>query len=260
MNLRAQPAPVQRHVVLHNHLFKNAGTSIDHILKTNFGPTWQTREFPSPGQNNTEAVAEWISSTPHGVAFSSHTLMGPLPRIEGIQIHPILMLRDPVERIASAYRFERAQDAETRGAKLAKAHGFAGYVHARIAIEGDRQCQNFQTQRLASLMPDHPGNERARACAALAEIARTGVLGLVSDFEAAMGRLSHVLLPHYPQFTWRPVTANASGPESAHTVSPDMRDMLRRENADDLALVREAQRLLRQTPAGVGTLHEAGMA
>jgi len=34
-----------RTILIHYHLFKNAGTSLDAVLKENFGDKWITREF-----------------------------------------------------------------------------------------------------------------------------------------------------------------------------------------------------------------------
>lgn len=249
-----------RHIILHNHLFKNAGTSVDHILRHNFGDRWKSREFHGTMTSNTALVETWIKQNPGTIAFSSHTLTGPLPRISDTTIIPVTLLRDPVERIASAYRFEHLQDAETRGALLAKRHGFAGYVHARLLIKGDRQCRNFQTSRLAALMPDTLGSELDRARAALRHISQSGVLGLVADFDTAMNRLSALISPHHPDFNWQPVTANASGPGVAQTVSPDMRQVLLETNRDDLALVAYAECLLRQTPTRVRVPQTAGTA
>ena len=230
-----------RHVILHNHLFKNAGTSVDHILRQNFPGRWVTREFPDPRPGHTPDITGWIRNNPEAVAFSSHTIQAPLPQIDGVRIIPIVMLRDPVDRIASAYRFERVQDADTRGTRLARQNGFAGYVHARLATLGDRQCRNFQTNRLASLAPHISKGELARAQFAATSLSQNGVLGLVSSFEAAMDRLSDLVKPHFPAFDWQPVNANASGQSAAHSVSPDMRRILEETNGDDYQLLRHAR-------------------
>ncbi len=243
MNI-AWPQGTLRPLILHNHLFKNAGTSVDYILRQNFGNRWVTREFQGVGSASTDAVAQWITDHPTAVAFSTHTMLGPLPEIDGIHVMPIVMLRDPVDRIASAYRFERVQNAETRGTVLARQNGFAGYVHARLRTQGDHQCRNFQTSRLAMLTPGKDGSELDRAKAALDQIADVGVLGLVADFPDAMLRLQQVIQPYFQRFHWQPVTANASAQKTAHAVSPDMREMLKYENADDYALLTYANRLL----------------
>lgn len=233
-----------RHIVLHYHLFKNAGTSVDAILKRNFGARWVTAEFPRAGGPNTARVEKWIRETPESCAYSSHTMIGPLPEIAGVEVIPLILLRDPIARIRSAYHFERGQDAETWGARLAKRQDFAGYVRTRLARSGDRQCRNFQTHRLASMIPgDAPERDRARQ--ALALVKARGVLGRVENFDAAMARLAERLRPHHPDFTWQSLRANASR-NAAHTPVPDaLLADLRAANADDLALLSAHDRTAR---------------
>lgn len=252
------PDHTMRHIILHNHLFKNAGTSVDHILQQNFKGRWVTREFPDPRPDNTPDISGWINGNPDAIAFSSHTIQTVLPTLPDVRIIPIIMLRDPVDRIASAYRFERTQKADTRGAQLARQNGFAGYVHARLETKGDRQCRNFQTHRLAALSSDSMADELTRAQAAAALIARTGVLGLVSEFDAAMARLSVLIKPHFPEFDWQPVIANASGHNSVQSVSPDMRRVLEDANRDDFSLLRHARNLLAHASTGAGTVQRSG--
>lgn len=247
MNI-AWPQDTLRPLILHNHLFKNAGTSVDHILRQNFGNRWITREFDTNGPSNSQDVAKWITDNPTAVAFSTHTLLGPIPKIDGVRIIPIVMLRDPVDRIASAYRFERVQKADTRGTILARQNGFAGYVHARLNTLGDHQCRNFQTNRLAMLAPDTTRSELERAKDVAERLSQNGALGLVSDFAGAMDRLQQVVHPFFERFSWQPVTANASGPKGSHAVSPDMRQMLEQKNTDDYALLRHVSSLLGHQP------------
>lgn len=248
-----------RKIILHNHLFKNAGTSVDHILRQNFKGRWVTREFSDEECSKSDSIAAWITGNPEAVAFSTHTMQAPLPRLETVQIIPIVLLRDPVDRIASAYRFERTQEADTRGARLARENGFAGYVHARLSIDGDRQCRNFQTSRLAALVPSAPGTELDRACAAARLVAQSGVLGLVSDFDAAMMKLESVVRPFFPSFRWQPVTRNASGVAPSGAVSPDMRKLLEDINQDDFKLLAHAQRLIGQMTAARVTFQQSGI-
>lgn len=218
-----------RTVILHYHLFKNAGTSLDTVLKQNFGDRWVTQEFS--GQNNTAAVEDWIRNTPDAVAFSSHTMMGPPPRVDGVRVVSVMLLRDPIARIKSAYRFERQQNVETFGAVLARHTDLEGYVKVRLSLPHDRQCRNFQTQRLAALSPG-PAPELSRAMAALDLL---GVVGLVSDFGGTLQRLAGMIAQDYPDFRGEEVHDNrtAQRPREDDAIT----DLLRRENADDLALI-----------------------
>ena len=221
-----------RTIILHYHLFKNAGTSVDAILKRNFPGKWVTREFPIKGENNTALVEDWIRETPDAVAYSSHTMMGPIPQVEGVRVISFMLLRDPIERIKSAYRFERTQNADTWGAQLAKEHDFEGYVRARLARQGDRQCRNFQTYRLASMMPGE-GTELERAKRALAALT---VVGRVEAFDASMGRLKAEVRTVYPSYQHGTARANTSRREAEGTTSNELDSMIAAQNANDLQL------------------------
>ncbi|MBD1204164.1 MAG: sulfotransferase family 2 domain-containing protein [Rhodobacteraceae bacterium] len=222
----------QRTIILHYHLFKNAGTSVDRILQKNFGSSWVTREFPMTGGDNSAMVTDWILSQPDAIAFSSHTMMGPIPNIKGVTILSIAFLRDPISRIISAYNFERNQRAETTGAHLAKVHDLEGYVRARLATRGDRQCRNFQVYRLASLAPG-PGLELDRATSALE---RLSFLGRVEDFGNAISRLADLLKRCFPHFAAEAVHANVS--EKAEIVlSDEIASLLEQSNREDRILL-----------------------
>jgi len=230
----------KRTIILHYHLFKNAGTSVDRILQRNFPERWVTAEFR--GQNNTAQVTDWIQNEPDAVAFSSHTMMGPLPKLPGVEIIPVMMLRDPISRIRSAYRFEHAQKTDNFGAILARHTDLEGYVRVRLALPGDRQCRNFQTWRLASLVPG-PEPELERATKALGQLS---VAGLVSDFGGSLGRLQTVLAEVHPDFTFENLRLNVSKGKAADE-DDEVSKLLRRENQDDMALLERAAALWRGT-------------
>jgi hypothetical protein len=230
--------PAERTIILHYHLFKNAGTSVDAILKRNFGDKWVTREFPAMGGNNTELVEEWIRETPDAIAYSSHTMMGPIPEIEGVRVISFMLLRDPIERIKSAYRFERTQQADTWGAKLAKEHDFEGYVRARLTHSGDRQCRNFQTVRLASLVSGS-GTELELAQRAVCALT---ILGRVEAFNDAIARLAAKLADVHPGFAFQAVKANTSAGKEPVEMSEELGAMLREANTGDAALLARLMR------------------
>jgi hypothetical protein len=225
-----------RTVILHYHLFKNAGTSLDRILKRHFGGGWASREFPGQRGGNTALVEAWIRETPEIRAYSSHTMAGPLPQVEGVTVLPVLFLRDPLARIRSAYKFERQQLSDSWGARLAKETDFGGYVRARLEMKGDRQCRDFQVSRLAAMRPG-PEDELERAKQAARMLRTIGVLGFVDDFDGSVAALAERMRPVWPDFTWQSTRANSSDETAEIAEAPGLAALLRDANAKDLALL-----------------------
>jgi hypothetical protein len=197
-----------RRLLIHYHLFKNAGTSVDAILRRNFADRWINTEFPPRSQvDHQEAITRFIRDNPHLAAISSHTLMLPVPRIEGVEIFPILFVRHPLDRMRSAYEFERRQDATTIGSRFAREHDFAGYIRARLAIRGDRACRDFHVARLAMAVTVSEGSEVERA---LAAVERLPFVGLVEAFGASAEKLQQLVQPMFPEFQCFDVWENST--------------------------------------------------
>jgi hypothetical protein len=137
-----------RNLIIHYHLFKNAGSSVDVILKQNFGNRWI--KFEGDGKKITsEELEKFILERPEIQAISSHTANLPLPVIEGVNIFPIIFLRNPLDRIRSIYDFEKRQTEVTDGSVMAKKSTLAEYIEWRLNRLGDLAIQNFQTLRFA---------------------------------------------------------------------------------------------------------------
>lgn len=136
--------------ILHCHIFKNAGTSIDDILKKNFGRKWAEREFSEVPPKRIYAINDWLRAETEILAFSSHTITGPILPVLERDVLLIANFRHPIDRLYSAYKFERNQKAKNFGAVLAKETSFAGYIRARLALNGHNFCNNFQSRFFAS--------------------------------------------------------------------------------------------------------------
>jgi hypothetical protein len=180
-------------VILHYHLFKNAGTSLDAALKENFSEAdgeWVTKEFPAQPAKNREQVKQWIIDNPQAKCFSSHTAILPVPKIEGVKIIPVLFYRHPIDRIASAYSFEKKQGGDGFGPVLARNTTLAGYVETRLSIQYDRQCRNFHAHRLATMFGERQGDEATRAKIAVEKLP---FIGVVEQYSNSLKKLEELL-------------------------------------------------------------------
>ena len=79
---------LQRKVILHHHLFKNAGTFIDLTLKDLFGETWRLYNLPNnfSGKIAVKEMRELILSKSNIIiiAWPFHQAVPPLPKVKGV--------------------------------------------------------------------------------------------------------------------------------------------------------------------------------
>ncbi len=197
-----------RNVIVHYHIFKNAGSSVDQLLKRNFPDRWISHDKDSPG--STIAATELHSTiveNPQAVAFSSHQIVPPLPAGD-YTVYPIVFLRDPVDRIKSAYLFEWKKQLG-----LDKPKGsFKQFVESKFERVRKSSVEEFQTLRLANVETDTFTTDRAtdeeliaRACAFIDSL---DFVGIVDRFDESKDLLQKFLQPAFPEFEGHEVQAN----------------------------------------------------
>jgi len=206
-----------RCVIIHYHMFKNAGSSVDAILQHNFGKKWIEIEGPDGKKLTPEMMKDYIIGNPDIKAISSHTAQVTIPEIPGVTIIPIFFFRHPVDRIQSAYNFERAQDSNSPGSKAAKAGDFKHYMSWRLSNPTLTQIVNFHAVRLKDFETFTTNREahlfRERSIRALNLLP---VIGLVERFDESMERFAKLIRVHFPEFELINARANMmSDPNAA---------------------------------------------
>jgi hypothetical protein len=169
---------------------------------TNFPHHWVSREFNTNQQSvNINQVEQWIRQEKDAISFSSHTAMLPPADLKDIEIFPVIFVRHPIDRIASAYNFEKNQGSDTFGSVLARNTTLAGYIEVLLTFRHISQCRNFQINRLAQLVRGGVGGDQTSL--ALQALQTLPFIGLVDEFDESIKRLSVWLSPHFPEF--RPI-------------------------------------------------------
>lgn len=201
---------VVRTVIVHYHLYKNAGTSLDANLQRFLGSRWVA--YDRPGQIPPSELASFIAEHPDPAAISSHNALLPPPEIPGVTVIPVLFIRHPLDRIRSIYDFERAHDLPTVGARMAKALALPGYLEWLLGRDGDTTARDFQVARLA------PAGSGATTCdRALDAITRLPFVGLVEEFGRSLKVLETLLRPAFPRIRLRGMRLNRS-PAAANSL------------------------------------------
>ncbi len=208
---------VKRRVILHYHLFKNAGSSVDHILATNFGGRWSTIEGEHPWSVlGVDSLTNFIHNHPRLLAISSHTARPPLPQLPNTIFYPIFFLRHPIDRVISIYHFERKQLGDNFSATTARQNDFAGYVQ-RMLDSPDNEgivFSNFHTICLSQATANLADLRQARVLSsspaeARAFLAGLPAFGLVEHFDESIQRLEKWLQGPFPGINFFPTHINA---------------------------------------------------
>jgi len=201
---------MSRDIVIHYHLFKNAGTSVDNSLKVNFKQHWHAQEGEDSGWLSPD-VTDYLLEHSDIKVLSSHTALMPVPVIKGANIYPVIFIRHPIDRVRSIYDFERKQTDVTEGSKMAKITDLCGFVEWRLHREHDRSIRNFQTYRFAAAIPDsQTASKLSEEERALLAIDVLPFIGIVEQYDRSLECLQGWLSPVFEGIELQPTKVNVT--------------------------------------------------
>lgn len=187
-------------ILIHHHIFKNAGTSFNYALKQHFGTSFAEFDLPHSQIVTAEDLDSFIQSHPQIGAISSHHACLPTPQSSNYQTISSVILRDPLARVRSVYQFEKQQNAQTLGAIKAKELNFKNYVLWRIQntpiMFGNYQthyCSRSQKNDLNKIPTETDLNT------AINNLKQAAVVGIVERYQEFLNLSQTVLTQYYPK-------------------------------------------------------------
>ena len=123
-----------RFVILHYHILKNAGTTIEEGLDRSFGH--RLARLDQAQRDATIGAAELLSfveARPQLAAVTSHQIRYPLPEAPGLMFFDICFLRDPIDRVRSLYDYYRDKpDPGDPVSDVANTSDLGGFVRGMV--------------------------------------------------------------------------------------------------------------------------------
>lgn len=111
--------------IIHYHIFKNAGSSVDRALQEFFKDRWTA--FEGRHAHDIKSVVDvlaFLEKNRDVLALSSHLARPPLPYDDAV---PIVFLRHPIARIRSVHSFV-ATDPAQHSHEIARTGGLGDYI------------------------------------------------------------------------------------------------------------------------------------
>ena len=237
-----------RHVILHYHVFKNAGSTIYSILERNFGRRLVSLDS---GHFNRlladDVLLAFLKKHSRVHAISSHHLVPPHPAHRDFVFHDILFLRNPLARLSSMYDFYR-RTGTTHDPLIAEAKCRTTADFMRLLIEKYPQyVNNAQTNFLLarSRNAQEPALESAFRVACKAT-----VLGVTEFFDLGAVLAEYSLAPIFRGINFGYSAENVSSiaprqldihlAQFRDACGDDIYEQLLQSNALDLALLKLA--------------------
>jgi hypothetical protein len=242
---------LMRLVILHYHIFKNAGSTIEDILDHSFGERFARLDTPAgEGLISNPDLLRFFDARPSLRAFSSHQVRHPLPEAPGYLFFDICFLRDPIDRIRSIYTyFRRRPNPADPMSALANRAALGDFIAGMIQ-DFPLFVKNVQVNLLAC-GGDSDEPEPRDLDLATERMMASSFLGVVDCFDQSVAAGAHTLRCAFPELDCdRPAVNVSDGFEGTvasrtenlrQACAPEVFEELLRLNALDRQLVDRAR-------------------
>jgi len=215
------PTPFARYVIVHYHIFKNGGSTIEFILQRMF-----RERFARLHGRGTEAALDaadlrgFLRKYPEVAAVSSHHLRYPKPALRDSIIFDCCFLRHPLQRIRSIYTYLRkleSTDALCQLARRLTAPAFARHLIDQLP-HLISNVQVIQLSRAGRFTRPASQQDLDRATAILQDMA---IPGVVEMFDESLVAAEYFLQPAFPAIGCEYIAQNVTREPHVGVADPE---------------------------------------
>lgn len=247
----------KRDIIVHTHIFKNAGSSFDSSLGENFAEDFvDHRDDADIVKGKQDYLEKYLNEHTSVKAFSSHSIHFKPQNTESLTLHNVYMLRHPIERIKSVFSFEKKQEPiTTKGAKKAKELSFEEYISWYMQADSPATIRETQTIFLSGDGPAPSQIENKHTLALQTLSNEPNLIGVVDRYDESMVVFEEKLKPFFStidlSYIRRNVTdtdlkssAESKAEKLLSQLSVKTRESVIEHNQYDLELYKKANTIL----------------
>jgi hypothetical protein len=215
--------PDARFVLVHYHLFKNGGTTIESILEREFRERFATLHgLHHDSTLDGRHLAAFLRQHPEIAAVSSHHLRYPLPVTRDAVLFDCCFLRHPLARIHSSYAHYRRMNSDDVLSRMAAERDARRFVEW-LVDQSPNMVSEVQVQLLANGGAFRRPADRDDLERAIQTIKRMSMPGLVEMFDESLVVAEYFLRPAFPGLSLEYVARNVSDPAAQELSTRDDR-------------------------------------
>ena len=201
-----------RFVVVHYHIFKNAGSTVERILEREFPGGFARIHGPTADATlDAEDLASFLDDHPHVKAVTSHHLRYPAPLMRNVVVFDCCFLRHPLDRLDSLYSYYRNIDSTDPLCRSARHHSPAEFIRHLLDTSPD-QISNVQVTQIANRGAFTRPASDADLERAIQTVRSMALPGVVEIFQESMVAAEYFLRPAFPSIRLGSGPANVSRP------------------------------------------------
>ena len=212
-----------RFVLVHYHLFKNGGTTLESIFEREFRDRFAT--LHGPGRDSVLGAADllrFLRQHPELSAVSSHHLRYPLPASAHTIVFDCCFLRHPLARIHSFYMHFRRMNSDDALSRMANEQTSRTFVKW-LVDNLPNMVSDVQVQQLANAGVFRRPADRDDLGRAIQVMKRMSMPGLVEMFDESLVVAEYFLGPVFSALKLEYVAHNVSGVGAQDLSSQDER-------------------------------------
>lgn len=254
---------MNRPIILHYHLFKNAGTTIDLVLENIFGECAKRIDAKKPKAIvPNEAVIQYVEKNPDVKSVSSHQLRFPAPESSDISFLPMIFIRHPIDRAFSIYSYNKKRNDRIELVESAKVMCASEYILWNLNAEKSRDIKNFQVHFISK--PDNEVEQSANDLEIAKNVLREiFIFGVVDRLDESLIVAEERLRTYFTDIDLSYIKKNVSTERSRHleerieeahrAIGDDLMNRLEEENSQDMRLYEFSNKLLNEK---IGAIEE----